>query len=305
MWRKTKTSVRSLLLVLACSLLIAGTPAYAQDSSRTVYCSRTGTKYHYVKTCSGMTSPISMTLGEAIAKGKKPCSNCVRDTSGGGTTTPTTPNPPSPPTPPTPSGPTSIAPFTDIYSGTAHSDDVIWLYNKGVTRGWPEGNGWISFRPYETVKRCDMAAFLYRLAGSPAFEPSEEEMAYFADVDSNSSHAKEIWWLASCGISEGWAEADGSHTFRGMDTVKRCDMAAFLKRLAGQMGGDVAGMGINPFSDVVTSTPHRDDVLWLVCADVTKGWDEADGSKTFRPYETVKRCDMAAFLRRLDSWCQR
>lgn len=37
------------------------------------------------------------------------------------------------------------------------------------------------------------------------------------------------------------------------------------------MGGDVVGMGINPFSDVVPSVSHRDEVLWLVCADVTKG----------------------------------
>mgnify|MGYP004468656773 FL=1 len=301
-WSKAKPGAIRILLLLVCSLAIVGTPAYAQDSSRVVYCSRKGTKYHYVKTCSGMTNPTQMTLGEAIAKGRKPCSNCVYDTPDGGGTTPTTP---TPPTPPVPSGPTSIAPFTDIYSETPHSADVIWLYEKGVTRGWPEANGWISFRPYETVKRCDMAAFLYRLAGSPAFEPSEEEMSYFADVDANSSHAREIWWLASCGISEGWTESDGSHTFRGMDTVKRCDMAAFLKRLAGKMGGDVAGMGINPFSDVTLVTPHRDEVLWLVCADVTKGWSESDGSKTFRPYETVKRCDMAAFLHRLDNWCQR
>lgn len=189
-WSKAKPGAIRILLLLVCSLAIVGTPAYAQDSSRVVYCSRSGTKYHYVKTCSGMTNPTQMTLGEAIAKGRKPCSNCVHDTPDDGGTTPTTP---TPPTPPVPSGPTSIAPFTDIYSETLHSADVIWLYEKGVTRGWPEANGWISFRPYETVKRCDMAAF--------------------------------------------------------------------LKRLAGKMGGDVAGMGINPFSDVTLVTPHRDEVL--------------------------------------------
>ena len=31
--------------------------AVAQDGSRIVYVSRTGTKYHYVKDCSGMTNP--------------------------------------------------------------------------------------------------------------------------------------------------------------------------------------------------------------------------------------------------------
>ena len=64
--------------------------AVAQDGSRIIYVSRIGTKHHYVKDCSGMTNPLSMTLSQAISKGKKPCSNCVHDggdsgSAGGGT----------------------------------------------------------------------------------------------------------------------------------------------------------------------------------------------------------------------------
>lgn len=49
----------------------------------------------------------------------------------------------------------------------------------------------------ETVKRQDMAAFLYRLAGSPAFEAPAESP--FSDVDASTPHYAEVCWLAgSC-----------------------------------------------------------------------------------------------------------
>ena len=63
------------------STMLAPKTAFALDLNRTVYCSRTGSKYHYVFDCSGMKNPISMTLAEAQNKGKTPCSNCVHDDS--------------------------------------------------------------------------------------------------------------------------------------------------------------------------------------------------------------------------------
>lgn len=276
--------------------------AAAQDGSRIVYVSRTGTKYHYVKDCSGMRNPSSMTLDQAISSGKTPCSNCVHEGSesgsaaggaGGTTSKPSTGDVPSKPVE------KPIWPFVDVYSGTSHSADISWLYDSGVTRGWPHSDGQTEFRPYQNVTRQDMAAFLYRLAGSPEFEPSEADRAYFSDVYPSSDHSKEIYWRASVGISKGWTESNGGHTFRGMRNIKRCDMAAFLMRLAEYMGGDTRGKAINPFSDVSQGTPHRDEILWLYLQGVTEGWQMPNGSKQFRPYENVKRCDMAAFLHRL------
>jgi hypothetical protein len=78
----------------------------------------------------------------------------------------------------------------------------------------------------DSVKRQDMAAFLYRLAGSPEYAPGSAVEKRFADVDGRTPHAKEIWWLVDNGIAEGWSDG----TFRGMDSVKRQDMAAFLHR---------------------------------------------------------------------------
>lgn len=96
--------------------------AAAQDGSRIVYVSRTGTKYHYVKDCSGMRNPSSMTLDQAISSGKTPCSNCVHEGSGSAGGVPSKPVE------------KPIWPFVDVYSGTSHSADISWLYDSGVTR---------------------------------------------------------------------------------------------------------------------------------------------------------------------------
>ena len=114
--------------------------------------------------------------------------------------------------------------FYDVGSSTPHAIDIEWLVDKGITTGFIDG----SFRPYDTVKRCDMAAFLYRIAGSPDFEPNEEQAVAFKDVNGSTAHSLEVLWLASEGISTGFPDG----TFRPYDTVKRCDMAAFLRRMS-------------------------------------------------------------------------
>ena len=206
---------------------------------------------------------------------------------------------------------TFVIGFTDVTEDTAHADDIMWLAQTGVSQGWTEKDGSKTFRPYVTVARCDMAAFIRRLAknnnwmDAATWEPSEEDWKTFADIDPESPHAEDVLWLAHSGVSQGWTEADGSKTFRPYKGVARCDMAAFLRRLASSAGIKDAAIwepseeDMRAFGDVDLETPHAEDVLWLAHSGVSKGWTEADGSKTFRSYTTVARSDMAAFLRRL------
>ncbi|MCF2562490.1 S-layer homology domain-containing protein, partial [Bifidobacterium boum] len=94
----------------------------------------------------------------------------------------------------------------------------------------------------------------------------------------------------------------GSYSFRGMDPVRRQDMAAFLRREATLMGVPGAASwkpsdkDWKRFRDVSRDTPHAEDVLWLAHANVSTGY--ADG--TFGGMLPVYRQDMAAFLHRLD-----
>ena len=128
--------------------------------------------------------------------------------------------------------------FKDIDKSSPHAEDVLWLAHAEISQGWDVGNGQKEFRPFAIVARCDMAAFLHRLASkagvsdASTWKPGEADWT-FADIDAGSPHAEDVLWLAHSKVSQGWAEADGTKTFRPLTNVARCDMAAFLRRLVG------------------------------------------------------------------------
>ncbi len=184
--------------------------------------------------------------------------------------------------------------FIDVVAETPHKGDIEWLAANGISTGWENADGTFSFRPYETVRRADMAAFLYRLAGEPEFDA--DKAPAFADVDESTPHYKAILWLASEGISTGWEAADGTAEFRPYDQIARCDMAAFLYRMAGEPKFETD----KGFADVAKDTPHREAVLWLAETGVSEGWELEDGTTEFRPYDQIARADMAAFVHRMD-----
>ena len=88
---------------------------------------------------------------------------------------------------------------------TPHNDDVQWLASSGISTGYPDG----TFRPYIAVTRCDMAAFIRRLAqnkhwlDAATWTPSEADWSTFKDIDKNSPHAEDVLWLAHAEISQG------------------------------------------------------------------------------------------------------
>ena len=182
--------------------------------------------------------------------------------------------------------------YTDVDSDTAHAEDVTWLGKSGVSDGWSESDGTRTFRPYTDIARADMAAFLYRLAGKPEY--TAPATSPFKDVTSDTPHYEEICWLAEKGISQGWS-VSGGREFRPYASVARCDMAAFLYRMAGSPSYTVSG---SPFIDCSSKTPHYKEVCWLASTGVSAGWD-VSGGREFRSYTKVARADMAAFLHRM------
>ncbi|MFC7374811.1 alkaline phosphatase PhoX [Brachybacterium sp. GCM10030267] len=111
-------------------------------------------------------------------------------------------------------------PFRDVERGQEHYDAIIWAYQQGITTGWSDR----TFRPTQPIARDAMAAFMYRYAGSPAFdEPTERP---FEDVPTHIMYAKEIAWLEDQGISKGWSDG----TYRPLNPMNRDATAAFLHR---------------------------------------------------------------------------
>ena len=169
---------------------------------------------------------------------------------------------------------------------------------------------WLYKRSWGSVLAV-VACVLPMAMGVPSAQAAVQSP--FRDVGPMTPHLGDIRWLASAGISTGWPMGDGTSEFRGMDTVKRQDMAAFLRREATRSTvsdaaswkpstadrtrfRDVRCIAGNPNG---ANTPHCEDILWLAHAGISTGWKEQDGSTTFRGMSPIVRQDMAAFLKRL------
>jgi hypothetical protein len=176
--------------------------------------------------------------------------------------------------------PCASAPFTDV--GTAHPfcPQIEWLKQSGLTTGYADG----SFHPTDGVTRMAMAAFLARLSG-PTLSPCTQ--APYSDVPTTQPFCKEITWLKTAGISQGFADG----TFRPTATLTRMAMASFLSRL---FGADQVACTAAPFADVPISHPFCPAISWMKSSGITTGYAD----NTFRPSATVTRMAMAAFLAR-------
>lgn len=182
--------------------------------------------------------------------------------------------------------------FTDVPPNLQFHDEISWLASSGVTTGWAEPNGTNTYRPVTPITRDAMAAFVYRLAGSPDYNAPQESP--FTDVSNQSMYYKEIAWLESTGISSGWTNGNGDKVFRPLSPIARDAMAAFLYRFAGEP--DIDPQARSPFADVSVDQEHFEAIAWLASAGISTGWTEADGEKTYRALDPVNRDAMAAFI---------
>lgn len=178
-------------------------------------------------------------------------------------------------------------------AGTKFENEINWMADLGLTTGYADG----TYRPYGSINRDAMAAFLYRLAGSPSYNAPTNSP--FTDVATDNQFYKEIAWLAETGISTGYT--DGS--FRPLAPVKRDAMAAFMNRFAGEQCSVDDAKGYKTpaaasFTDVATNNLFHKEISWMKDSGVSTGWPDS----TFRPLEDVSREAMAAFINRLDTY---
>ncbi len=190
------------------------------------------------------------------------------------------------------SAPAPEATFPDVSPGNPFAANVSWLTDLGITRGYSDG----TFRPAGSVNRDAMAAFLYRLAGEPAY--TAPATSAFLDVPTSHPFYKEISWLATTGISTGTVTSAGAY-YKPGEPVSREAMAAFLHRFAGRP--DWAGTpATSPFKDVTTGHPFYAAIAWMAEAEISTGTVTSSGAY-YKPGDPVSREAMAAFMNRLHS----
>ena len=184
--------------------------------------------------------------------------------------------------------------FVDVPRDYVFFPEVEWLAGQGISNGWDVGGGRKQYRPHSPVLRDQMAAFLYRAAGSPAY--TAPRSSPFVDVPTTYVFYKEIAWLASTGISTGWDIGDGNREYRPRTPVLRDQMAAFLYRFA--ESPDFSAPPTSTFVDVSSGYVFGKEIAWLAGTGITTGWQTSDGRKQYRPWSPVLRDQMAAFLYR-------
>ncbi|GAA1470153.1 carboxypeptidase regulatory-like domain-containing protein [Microbacterium thalassium] len=204
-------------------------------------------------------------------------------------------SPASAPSPSVTPGATDTTPgvsFVDVGASSTFYDEIRWLASEGISRGWPDG----TFRPLNSVTREQMAAFLYRLAGEPDF--TAPAVSPFLDVKPGHTFYKEIAWLGTTGISNGWIVSGGAE-YRPLEKITREQMAAFLYRFSSSP--DYVPAGGTPFRDVGAGSTFYKEIRWLASEGVTTGWVVGGGCREFRPLSKITREQMAAFMYRMEN----
>lgn len=180
--------------------------------------------------------------------------------------------------------------FIDI-AGSAFTKEITWMYDQGISTGYdtPAGR---EYRPFGKVTRDAMAAFLYRAAGSPTY--TAPKTSPFTDVPTNHPFFKEIAWMAEQNISNGWTVAGGKE-YRPTLNITRDAMAAFLYRYAKATD---AAPAQSPFTDVPTDSAFLKEIAWMSNKGLSTGYDNGNGTRSFKPFDDITRDAMAAFLYR-------
>ncbi|MHC5559951.1 CAP and S-layer homology domain-containing protein [Kocuria sp. U4B] len=122
--------------------------------------------------------------------------------------------------------PPRVSPFADVPTSHVFYKQMAWMRAKNISTGWVAANGIRTYKPTQAISRDQMAAFLYRLAGKPAYTPPAASP--FKDVSTRQGFYKEMAWMRAKNISTGWDDG----TYRPGASTSRAVMAAFLYRYA-------------------------------------------------------------------------
>ena len=116
----------------------------------------------------------------------------------------------------------SASRFTDIEAGQWYEAAVIWGSGKEIIKGYDDGR----FGPSDRITREQIAALMYRYAGSPALE-EKVDLSGFLDSGEISGYALDVVkWCVGRGLINGMG--DGTLAPQGETTRAQC--AAIIQR---------------------------------------------------------------------------
>ena len=168
--------------------------------------------------------------------------------------------------------------FADVLAGKFYFDAVAWAMENKITHGMTE----TAFGPEDECTRGQVVTFLWRAAGSPEPEGTENP---FTDVDEGRFYYKAVLWAVEKGITKGMTET----SFAPNATCTRGQVVTFLWRAQNK---PEAASAEHPFTDVEEGKFYYDAMLWAVENGITEGMTET----TFAPNGTCTRGHVITFL---------
>lgn len=242
---------------------VLNTSVDSYSTTKTVYVTASGKKYHASSSCSNMKSPIAKSLADAKAQGYTACSKCVSSDFESGDNQVVDGNP-----------------FKDVKKSDFYYTPVLWAVENGITSGTSK----TTFAPNAACTRGQIATFLWRAAGCPNPKTSKNP---FTDVKKSDYYYKAVLWAVGEGITSGATKTN----FQPDAPCTRGQIATFLWRSA---GAPTSKTSKNPFTDVKKKDYYYKAVLWAVGEGITAGTTKT----TFGPNEACTRGQIATFLYR-------
>lgn len=175
--------------------------------------------------------------------------------------------------------PPVIVAFSDVENDAYYAVPVNWAVAKNITNGTSA----TTFEPDATCTRGQIVTFMWRAAGQPIPNRTENP---FRDVTERDYYYAAVLWAVENGITTGTSET----TFSPSDGCTRGQVATFLWRYEGKP----RVVGSNPFADVRAKEYYYDAVLWAVGCAITNG----TSATTFEPKATCTRGQIVTFLYR-------
>ena len=177
-----------------------------------------------------------------------------------------------------PSAATGTA-FSDVPSGAYYTDAVAWASANGIVTGY--GNG--RFGSNDPVSRAQIAAILWRYAGSPSAEAGQD----FADESSIPAYASAaVDWARANGVANGTT----GNRFDPNGNATRAQVATILWRYAGSPSAE-AGQDFADESSIPAYASAAVD--WARANGVANG---TTGNR-FDPNGNATRAQVATILR--------
>ena len=175
--------------------------------------------------------------------------------------------------------------YSDVPQEAAYSEAVRSVTERGIMNGTGGGK----FSPDVTFTRAQLAAVLYRMAGSPPVTGSDT----FTDTEDGAWYSDAVLWCSQEGIVKGL----GGGLFGTDDPVTQEQAAVLLHRSAGSPPADAASSdrgpeGSSPEVPADTSDYAAEAAAWALGNGIAGG----PGFGAFSPRASMSRAQTACML---------